>query len=232
MATDLTINGLATLVTSLSSADLLMGWRASQGDTVKITKANLLGAIFTGSTPGTYVNNGFTATIPGTGTVAMRGLTNTFSLRQIFGQGINFGQSDDLDYYDLNVWTPNIRDNVSPSGGVAATVGTTLATYIAIGDICFVWGAFVNITTTGMTAGNTVHFHGLPFVSKTGYVTVSPARTENVTFTNPPIATVGAGVQYATLDASVSGGARQPTIVSHLTSGTADIWINLAYPIA
>lgn len=78
---DITISDIAVLVTTLTSSDLLMAERVSDGVTVKITKANAIGATFTGG--GTIATGGFTLTVPATGTVALLGTPNTFTRAQV-----------------------------------------------------------------------------------------------------------------------------------------------------
>lgn len=61
-----TINDL-TAATSAATDDFVPIWRASNGDTRKITKANFIGATFTGA--GTLATGGFTLTVAGTSTI-------------------------------------------------------------------------------------------------------------------------------------------------------------------
>lgn len=63
-----TINDL-TSTDSAASGDFLPIWRASNGDTRKITKANFIGGVLTGA--GTIATGGYTLTIPKTGTAAV-----------------------------------------------------------------------------------------------------------------------------------------------------------------
>lgn len=77
---DITISGVAVLVTSLTSSDLLIAERVSDSVTVKITKANLIGATITGG--GTLALGGFTLTVPASGTVALLGTQQSFSQQQ------------------------------------------------------------------------------------------------------------------------------------------------------
>lgn len=216
-----------TLETVIASNDEIVFWDVSVNGNKRITKQNFLGAILTGG--GTIVTGGHTATFPGTGTVAMRGLANTFSALATFGAGINLGQSDNLGHYDLAVWTPNVRDNVDPGAGVAASVGTTFATYIRIGDIVVLFCTLTNITTTGMTAGNTVHIHGLPFASKSNQLCIAACRVQDIAFAQTPVAVLGASISYITLAESLSGGTAVPIIVSDLETGLADISFTMIY---
>lgn len=77
---DIKISEIAVLVTSLTGSDLLMGERVSDGVTVKITKANAIGATFTGG--GTIATGGFTLTVPATGTAALLGAQQSFTQQQ------------------------------------------------------------------------------------------------------------------------------------------------------
>jgi hypothetical protein len=85
-----TINGL-NLVTSAAAGEFLAIWRAANGDTTKITKANFMGGVLVGG--GTLATGGFTLTvngasvingsvvgnISGSGTIATGGFTLTVS---------------------------------------------------------------------------------------------------------------------------------------------------------
>lgn len=61
-----TINDL-TATTSMATGDFLVIWRAANGDTRKVTKANALGGVLTGG--GTIATGGFTLTVGATSTI-------------------------------------------------------------------------------------------------------------------------------------------------------------------
>jgi len=69
-----TINDL-TVTTSAASGDFVPVWRASNGDTRKITKANFMGGVLTGA--GTIATGGFTLTLSSSGTLALAGFSLT-----------------------------------------------------------------------------------------------------------------------------------------------------------
>lgn len=65
---DITINDLAE-VTTIASGDFVAIWRTANGDTRKITRANLYGGLLTGG--GTIATGGYTLTVPKTGTAVV-----------------------------------------------------------------------------------------------------------------------------------------------------------------
>lgn len=73
---DVTINDLAE-VSTIASGDFVAIWRTANGDTRKITRANLYGGLLTGG--GTIATGGYTLTVPATGTAVLLDATQTLT---------------------------------------------------------------------------------------------------------------------------------------------------------
>jgi hypothetical protein len=85
---ELTVDGLGEL-TSPAANDEIGIWDVSAGQFLKIQRSTLVGATITGG--GTIALGGYTLTAPATGTVALRGADNAFSVAQTMAAGINVG---------------------------------------------------------------------------------------------------------------------------------------------
>lgn len=83
-----TVDGLGEL-TSPAANDEIGIWDVSAGQFLKIQRSTLVGATITGG--GTIALGGYTLTAPATGTVALRGADNAFSVAQTMAAGINVG---------------------------------------------------------------------------------------------------------------------------------------------
>lgn len=79
---NVTINDFVDLGSGVAAGDYVPVWDASAGATRKVTRAIFMGGVLTGG--GTVETGGYTLTVPGTGTVALRGALNTFSVKQTF----------------------------------------------------------------------------------------------------------------------------------------------------
>lgn len=166
-------------VTSITSSDFLLSWRASQADLVKITKANLFGGFLTGG--GTVATGGYTLTVPATGTASLLGTAQTYSALKTFSAGLTFGQ-DTLNYYDEGSWTPTLTFGGGSTGMSIEVVGR----YTRIGNMVQAWGR-IRVSSVGSSTG-AASVGGLPFTSSN---ITSPGLlyypvawyTENITFT-------------------------------------------------
>jgi hypothetical protein len=223
-----TINAL-TAVTSAASGDFLPLWRAANGDTRKITKANLMGGVMTGG--GTIATGGFTLTVPATGIAALTNVAQTFSAVPTFGAGISFGGSTFGDYVG-GTFVPQIWD--AATGGNQATVTTPLATYTRIGNRVFVDISLLFIGTSGMTGANTVHIRNLPF-TRAGTAndrSTGTCHAVSSPFTSGYLNALIAGTtNYLTIRKTVSGGVATNLTVAELTSGSAQLMITISYQV-
>jgi len=161
-------------------------------------------------------------------------LTSTGYLRLASGSGgIQFGgdtaAANALDDYEEGTFTPVVADAVS--GGNVATASTAAGQYTKIGNLVFIDVQLVDIGTTGMTAGNTIHIRGLPFTSKNtanaltyfGGAFTSTNSTTGVVFGAAP----GNGT-YMTIREGLTTGSANLTVAA-LVSGAADIRLSGCY---
>jgi hypothetical protein len=152
------------------------------------------------------------------------------------GTGITFpatqsasADANTLDDYEEGTWTPVLAD--AASGGNTGTFVNGGATYTKMGRQVTI-NAYLNaITTTGMTAGNTVFIRGLPFVGNGNFhgnfysyrvgrnastVSSCAALTSNVAVYFPLFTT-----NSATTDLTI--------LVSNVVSGTSEIIFTVTY---
>ncbi len=158
-----------------------------------------------------------------TTTVGVGGATPAAS-----GAGITFpatqsasSDANTLDDYEEGTWTVTLFD--ASSGGNASST-TTTGYYTKVGNLVTCsFGILANISTAGMTGGNTLYV-SLPFTpiqNSSGTlllenVTYSASRTESA-------ARVNASASRAVLAVAGSGLSVSALSVASLTSGTSDI---------
>jgi hypothetical protein len=240
------------VVTSAAAADEVLIWRAANSDTKRITKANYIGATFTGAGTiatggftltlgstsaingnitggGTLALGGFTLTVPATGTASLLGTAQTSTALKTFSSGINLGQSLNFDYYNGGNWTPVVAD--AASGGNVATLGSSLGVYQRFGLTVHVTGWMGNIDTTGLTAGNDLYIRGLPFVSMTAtnYFAVGSANINRAALTGYFTVYVQSNKSVLNVAKITSGADAANMIVSSFTDDVADIAFSLTY---
>lgn len=137
-----TIDGL-TVTTSAAAGDFLAIWRASNGDTRKITKTNLLGGVMTGG--GTLATGGFALTVPATGTASVLSLAQTYSALKTFSSGINLGNTT-LSNYLQSTWTPVFTGS---TGNPTVAYNLQIGQYTRIGNVVFYYWFIQNATISG-----------------------------------------------------------------------------------
>ncbi len=127
--------------------------------------------------------------------------------------------------------TPVVAD--AASGGNEGTSASATGRYYRHGSLVRVTMQMSNIDTTGMTAGNDVYFTGLPYsVASIAAVTlrwVGAVGLGDVTFTGNVSAVIDDNVDAIRLLESASGAAADFIIVSELSSGNADVFIDIEY---
>jgi len=139
------------------------------------------------------------------------------------------GAANKLDDYEEGTWTPVISDAVT--GGNAGSSTSLLGVYTKVGNIVTVTLRAMNITTTGMTAGNDIAIQGLPFTLNGSFNFIGAITTGEVAF-NGQLSVYGSGGNtYAKISDAVSATATDFTTVSDLTSGNADLQAVFTYQI-
>jgi len=219
------------LVTSAAAADELLIWRTASSDTKRIAKSNLLGGSLTGG--GVIATGGFTLTVPATGVAALQNVAQTWSTKQTFGAGIDFGQGSVLDYYQAGAWTPVVAD-AAASGHVATA--TRVGTYIRIGRLVTVFGSLININTAApIVAANPIYVLGLPFpcLTFTNYFAPGSAYPSRFTFPGFIVPILLSGNSYLNFSNPVTGATPESlTLFSDVAASTlSDIHFTLSYLI-
>jgi hypothetical protein len=139
------------------------------------------------------------------------------------------GAANYLDDYEEGTWTPVFSD--ANTGGNTSATTADYANYTKIGNVVHVWFRTSNINTTGMTGVTNLVLQGLPFASK--QTTNGTVHVQSTTIT-------GLYVLCRTTPSSTfmlfneirSGTTDVNFLVNDLTSGSADIEVNLTYEIA
>ena len=150
------------------------------------------------------------------------------------GKGIDFSAdpsapgmtSELLDDYEEGTWTPVVAE--SALGGIVAT-GTFTGTFTKIGRMVTVNAILIDITTTGMTAGNIIYLRGLPFVTGIGHLGSNMLRS--VTYTGQIAPRTLDGQVYLYFYQYASGGAVTPLTIGDISSGVSDIWFTVTYEV-
>jgi hypothetical protein len=138
-----------------------------------------------------------------------------------------------LDDYEEGNFTPEVAD--AETGGNVAAGGSYAGKYTKIGRQVTVNIQASNINTTGMTAGNDLWIRNLPFTagSFTGTpifigatrVSAITAAANSLGFSSGLEEGASAIRVFEMIDALNSA----PILVSSISSGASDIWINLTY---
>ena len=126
-------------------------------------------------------------------------------------------------------WTPVISDEFT--GGNIGTATSIDAEYCINGKTVTLYLKLIDIDTTGMTAGNTLHIQGLPVVASVDTSSIGGVVLENIAFTGFVSAYAQTGKETIQLRQSRTGGSDLSLTVAALTSGTADILATITYLI-
>jgi hypothetical protein len=137
------------------------------------------------------------------------------------------GSANLLDSYEEGTFTPEVAD--ATTGGNTGS-GSFSGVYTKVGNIVNVHIALTNITTSGMTSGNTFYVRNLPFATKSASINYQyTCWIDNITYSGFVTPYSGSGVTIIDLRESNSGAPETIIKVSDLTSGSADIYISGTY---
>jgi hypothetical protein len=131
-----------------------------------------------------------------------------------------------LDDYEEGTFTLTVAD--AATGGNTGTSSTCL--YTKIGRVVTVRGSLFTIDTTGLTAGNTVYFQGLPFAPAT-HNAVGSIVLENITFSGFVNAQCSATATAFRLAQSSSGSGEAYLNVSALAAGADIVGFEITYTV-
>ena len=133
-----------------------------------------------------------------------------------------------LDDYEEGTWTPVPQD----SSGNSGTATTASGYYTKVGNLVYLNFLLENIDTTGLTAGQDLRITGLPFPTKSlvgSQFYLGNLRMVNVAFEGD----IGLGIldntDYIRIVETITGAGGDFTVVSDVTSGTADIYGTIMY---
>ena len=145
------------------------------------------------------------------------------------GQGIDFsatagtGTSELFDDYEEGTWDCVIKDAYTGNVG-----STHTGNYTKIGKVVVITVVCSNITTVGLTAGNDIYFTGLPF--SPAAVSSGSVSANDITFAGY-LSAQNAGAPYFRLSETASGATKDNVLVSQITSGSSDVWVQLTYEV-
>jgi len=152
------------------------------------------------------------------------------------GKGIDFsatagtGTSELLDDYEEGTFSPTLTD-----GSTEASYLGRLGRYTKVGRLVHIELYFINLDTTGLTAGNSIVVGGLPFSHVTQQFTRAILNVQAHTFASTNGAVSAALDSAATTMTLIDGTSTQikdALTVAALTSGTSDLRISGTYEAA
>jgi hypothetical protein len=155
------------------------------------------------------------------------------------GQGVDFsatpgtGTSELFADYEEGTFTPVVAD--AATGGNTGTAALAKGRYTKVGRLVTVTIAFVDITTTGMTAINTFFVRGLPFTTVTdAFVNFTGSSfNSQLASTNgaiyPAISNNSAAIYFMN---GIAAGTNTTLTVASITSGQTDLYVSLTYEAA
>ena len=148
--------------------------------------------------------------------------------------GTGTGTGYTLDAYEVGTFTPVVAD--AGTGGNAASAGAANGRYTKVGNRVYCQVSIINITTTGLTAGNLVYVRGLPFTSTSTVNFYSPVEVFQGAMTSTEGVIHGLihpNTDYMSMYNSISGAAGSTSaIVSQITSGSGDMYMSFQYETA
>jgi hypothetical protein len=156
-------------------------------------------------------------------------IDNTNLVFSTAGTGIDFsatsgtGTSELFDDYEEGSFSPAFTD-----GSASSSTSAQTALYTKVGNLVTIHITFMNVDTSGLTAGNDVVITGLPYVadslSGANWFAGGGAVFTNTSYTNTPVPFVKDGTSNLWfMDGS------DELIVSDFTSGSADFHVTLTY---
>jgi hypothetical protein len=152
------------------------------------------------------------------------------------GKGIDFsatsgtGTSELFDDYEEGAFSPTVSDGTN-SGSFSARGGR----YTKAGRIVQIELYFLQINTTGLTAGAALRIGGLPFAHVTSIYTRACLNVQAVTIASTSgavSAKLDSGQSTMTLINGTSTSINTDLLVSAVTSGSTNIYISGVYEVA
>jgi hypothetical protein len=183
--------------------------------------------IITITPPATNTNRAIT--LPdAAGAIVVSGTTPSLNGITFPATQVASADANTLDDYEEGTWTVELYD--APTGGNQSST-TATGLYTKIGRVVYVQAYLFNVSTAGMTGGNTLYF-SLPFQVNSNNRFPGAVMTDGITFVS--------GRTYAQAETSndlvvgyirTSGSNLSDDLVSFqdLVSGSSDFWFSLTY---
>jgi hypothetical protein len=144
---------------------------------------------------------------------------------------VTLGTGSALSHYQEGTWSASAEIADAATGGnVSSTTGT--ATFTRIGRLVFFNVRFVNVDTTGLTAGDQLYIRGLPFAcNAASFSNYGNVILNNVSFSGDlGISITPSGTTFR-ISRTVSGSASGFVLVSDISTGVSDLFIAGGYYI-
>ena len=141
------------------------------------------------------------------------------------------GAANKLDDYESGTCTLTTADAVT--GGTTGI--TTTGYYTKVGRLVTIYASLSNITTTGMTAANSLRLQGLPFLSENTISVLGTCKVDNVSFQSTRTyawCTVSKNASYMSFQQGGNGISDTNIDVSDINSGISDIQFSITYSAA
>ena len=138
------------------------------------------------------------------------------------------GAANKLDDYESGTCTLTTADAVT--GGTTGI--TTTGYYTKVGRLVTIYASLSNITTTGMTAANSLRLQGLPFLSENTISVLGTCKVDNVSFQSTRTyawCTVSKNASYMSFQQGGNGISDTNIDVSDINSGISDIQFSITY---
>ena len=140
---------------------------------------------------------------------------------------------EDCTNYQEGDFTSTCKVSDALGSGNESTTTCSEARYTKIGRVVFFHMRWSNIVTTGMTSGNQVHIHGLPFTaSGANWIPVS-CWHQSLTGLESDLVSVVGRVYYGgtviRMEQTTKSGTDSSLLVSNLSSGSSDLELSGFY---
>ena len=160
---------------------------------------------------------------------------NSLNLAQDYA-GMGFGgtgSANQLDDYEEGDFTSTCKFSDALGSGNESTTACSEARYTKIGRVVFFHMRWSNIDTTGMTSGNQVHIHGLPFTaSGSNWIPISCWHQSLTGLESDIVSIVGRLYYRGTvirMEQTTASGTDSSLLVSNISSGSSDLELSGFY---
>jgi len=137
-------------------------------------------------------------------------------------------------FYEEGEFTPVASDTNNIATGNDASPDSAFGFYVKVGTLVTVNIGFINLDTTGLTAGNPLYVVGLPFLTSADSfkcLSVGAVRTDQITHDGATITveTNGVNANWCMFKHSITAAVDTNVLVSDVSSVNADLFFTLSY---